>query len=666
MTAANSDVRRSRAVGPLLLAGYAAAAAAVAGYALTFPAPAPSTAAAQALGSFTAALTGAVCLGGLVLILITARPNDRGVIDPAALQAHRVVERMSVVWLVTALVMVFVQIAADAGLSLPLLFSSDRIGSIGDVLSASTYVRAWVVVTVCAAMTALGLRLTLRWDWHVPLLIPANIGVVAFPVNGNAGYGPDHDYATSSVIVFTVAISVLAGLKITSALAGPSDAVGRAEQVITVIAGGVALAFGTVLMVLLAGPPLGSGFGRLGLVAAAALLTGLIFDWRGRASAFSAVTAVAALAAVSAMAVQIAPRLLPFWSAVCCYYDIATNTRLMRTGSGSTVSQLLLILGYEFPGAPSPLRMLTFWRFDTFLSVGGLLLAAVYLAGAVRLRRRGDRWSVARTVSWLAGCAALVFATGSGVRAYGSAMFSIHMVEHMTLNMFVPVLLVLGAPVTLALRVLPSAAPGAPPGPREWIVRAVHSPLTAFLANPITAFVLFVGSLYAVYFTPLFDTLVLYNWGHELMSLHFLITGYLFYWGIIGVDPGPRRLPYIGRLALLFATMPFHAFFGIAMMTGTTAVGRDYYATMALPWVSSLTDDRHLGGAIAWGAGSVPLVMVVIALVTQWARQDRRTSAPSDRHSGADYDDGHDDGHDDDMDAHNNMLRELARQRTSE
>ena len=657
MTAAPSDTRQSRAVGRSVLAGYAAAAAAVAGYALTFPAPAPSTAAVQAFGSFTATLAGAVCLGGVVLILITARPDDRGVIDPAALRAHRVVERMSVVWLVTASVMVFVQIAADAGLTLPLLFSSDRIGSIGNALSASAYVRAWVVVTICAAVTALGLRLTLRWDWHVPLLIPAIIGVVAFPVNGNAGYGPDHDYATSSVIVFTVAASVLAGLKVTSALARPGDAVGRAEQVTAVIAGVVALAFGAVLMVLLAGPPLGSGYGRLGLVAAAALLTGLIFDWRGRASAFSAVTAMAALAAVSAVAVQIAPRLLPFWSAVCCYYDIATNTRLMRTGSGSTVSQLLLMLGYELPGAPSPLRMLTFWRFDTFLSVGGLLLAALYLAGVVRLHRRGDRWPVGRTVSWLAGCVALVFATGSGVRAYGSAMLSIHMVEHTLLNMFVPVLLVLGAPVTLALRVLPSAAPGAPPGPREWIVRAVHSPFTAFLSNPITAFVLFVGSLYAVYFTPLFDTLVPYHWGHELMSLHFLITGYLFYWGIIGVDPGPRRLPFIGRLALLFATMPFHAFFGIAMMTKTTAVGGNYYATIAPPWVSSLTDDQHLGGAIAWGAGEVPLVMVVIALVTQWARQDRRTPARSDRHSDA--------GYGDDMDAHNNMLRELARQHTS-
>jgi putative copper resistance protein D len=644
-------------VGRLLLAGYAAAAAAVAGYAFTFESAAPSTTVAHAFGSFTAALAGAICLGGLVLILFTARPDDRGVIDPAALRAHRVVERMSVVWLVTASVMVCVQVAADAGLALPLLLSSDRIGSIGDVLSASAYVRAWLVVTICAAVIALGLRLTLRWDWHVPLLIPAIIGVVAFPVNGNAGYGPDHDYATSSVIVFTVAASVLAGLKITSALTRPSDAVGRAEQVTAVIAGVVALAFGALLMVLLAGPPLGSGYGRLGLLAAAALLAGLIFDLRGRASAFSALTAMTALAAVSAMAVQIAPRLLPFWSAVCCYYDIATNTRVMRTGSGSTVPQLLLMLGYELPGAPSPLRMLTFWRFDTFLSAGGLLLAALYLAAVVLLRRRGDRWPVGRTVSWLAGCAALVFATGSGVRAYGSAMFSIHMVEHMTLNMFVPLLLVLGAPVTLALRVLPSAAPGAPPGPREWILRAVHSPLTTFLSNPATAFVLFVGSLYAVYFTPLFDTLVPYHWGHELMSLHFLLTGYLFYWGIIGVDPGPRRLPFIGRLALLFATMPFHAFFGIAMMTKTTAVGDNYYATVALPWVSSRTDDQYLGGAIAWGAGEVPVVVVLIALVTQWARQDRRTSARSDRYEEA--------GSDDDTDAHNNMLRELALQHTS-
>ena len=168
---------------------------------------------------------------------------------------------------------------------------------------------------------------------------------------------------------------------------------------------------------------------------------------------------------------------------------------------------------------------------------------------------------------------------------------------------------------------------------------------------------MFVGSLYVVYFTPLFDILVSNHWGHEFMALHFLITGYLFYWGIIGVDPGPRRLPFLGRLALLFAVMPFHAFFGLSMMSSESTVGENYYRGLALPWVTDINADQHLGGAIAWGASEVPLVMVVIALVTQWAWQDRRDAVRSDRHADA--------GYDDDLEAYNNMLRELSRHRSS-
>lgn len=647
----------SRATGRLLLAGYAAVTAAVAVYANLFLSPKLSTTVIQAIGSFTAALAGASCLGGVVLILTTARPDDRGLIDAPAFRAHRVVERLSAVWLVTALIMVIVQVAADAGISLHELLSSGRIGNFSSALSASPPAKAWVLTAICAAVIALVARLTLRWDWHVPLVIPAVIGVIAFPVTGNSGYGPDHDYATSSVIVFTIAVSTLTGLKITAALANPRGAVHRDVAVTAVVAGVVALAYGAMLMTLLAGPPLASGYGRLGVLAGATLLAGLIFDVRGRALTLSAMTALIALASISAMAIQVAPRLLPLWSAACCFYDVQTDSRVLRTGDGSTVSQLLILLGYDIPRPPNAVELLTFWRFDTLFGVSALVLAALYVVGVTRLRRRGDTWPAGRTAAWLAGCAALLFATSSGVRSYGSAMFSVHMVEHMTLNMFVPVLLVLGAPVTLALRVLPSAQTGSPPGPREWIVRAVHSPLTAFLSNPITAFVLFVGSLYAVYFTSLFDILVRHHWGHELMALHFLITGYLFYWGIIGVDPGPRRLPFLGRLALLFAVMPFHAFFGIAMMSSESTVGDNYYRSLALPWVPDINSDQHLGGAIAWGASEVPLVIVVIALVTQWARQDRRDAARSDRHADA--------GYDDDLDAYNNMLRELARHRTN-
>jgi putative copper resistance protein D len=216
--------------------------------------------------------------------------------------------------------------------------------------------------------------------------------------------------------------------------------------------------------------------------------------------------------------------------------------------------------------------------------------------------------------------------------------------------------LVLGAPATLALRVLRAQPAGMRPGPREWLLTVLHSKFTRFVAHPGIVFVVFVASLYLVYFTPVFGTLARYHWGHELMSIHFLISGYLFYWTIIGIDPGPRRLPFLGRLGMLFAVMPFHAFFGIATMSTESILGGTFYRYVNLPWLGSLKSDQWLGGAIAWGASEVPVLIVVIALITQWARQDRRASARTDRQSDT-YQ------NDDDLDAYNAMLRELARTR---
>ena len=404
--------------------------------------------------------------------------------------------------------------------------------------------------------------------------------------------------------------------------------------------------YGAALLGVLLGPagPMGSAYGRAGTAAALLLMLMWALDVvavsrRGPsglsrvAGVFGAAGALAVMALVAVMATQPAARFLT--------HDFTTWD---------------IFLGYELPAPPSVGTLLTVWRFDTFLGVGALVLAALYTLGYVRLRRRGDGWPVGRLIAWWAGCLVLLVVSSSGVKAYGSAMFSVHMAEHMTLNMFVPVLLVLGGPVTLALRALPAHRPDQPPGPREWLLWLVHSKFTSFLAHPITAFVLFVGSLYAVYFTPLFDAFVRYHWGHEFMSLHFLLVGYLFFWGIIGIDPGPRKLPFLGRLGLLFAVMPFHAFFGIATMTMTEIIGGQFYRSVDLPWLASLADDQNVGGAIAWGSSELPVIIVVVALVVQWARQDRRAATRSDRHADSSY-------ADDELEAYNAMLRELARQR---
>lgn len=624
-----------------LVAGYSVATGRARFAVSGLPFPGTATSVAEFVGYFAASLAGALTVGSLVYIVTTAVLDDTGRIDASAYRMHLWLERSAIVWFCLSTVMIVVDAANAAGVPVSELMAR---GAIGDALGASESGRGWCAVALIALVVAIGARFTVRWMGHAMLLLPALVGLVGTPVTGNSGEGPDHDFATSAVIVFAVALAVLFGAKIATAV-NPAlpELLRRRVQLLSVASGVAAVFYGlTLVIVMTTGTSLAStGYGRIALVAMTALTALVLTDTflmvtgkevpRQLAGA-GALVLIGVIGGLSVMAVQPAPRFLveKFTS-----WDV--------------------FLGYELPGPPSAANLLTYWRFDPLFGVAALVLLLAYAVGVTRLRRRGDPWPVGRTVAWSIGCLALLLATSSGLRAYGSAMFSMHMTEHMILNMFIPVLLVLGAPVTLALRVLPAASTGQPPGPREWIQWFVHSPVTRFLSHPVVAFTLFVGSLYLVYFTPLFDTLVRYHWGHELMTLHFLLVGYLYYWGIIGIDPGPKRLPFLGRLGLLFAVMPFHAFFGIAAMTMTDVMGGTFYGHVALPWLDSLNDDQHLGGAIAWGASEVPVVIVVIALVTQWARQDRRAGARHDRHS--------DSGYDDDLDAYNAMLAELARTR---
>jgi cytochrome c oxidase assembly factor CtaG len=298
------------------------------------------------------------------------------------------------------------------------------------------------------------------------------------------------------------------------------------------------------------------------------------------------------------------------------------------------------------------LRLALDWRFDLVFGTAALLAAAAYLGGVRRLRSRGDAWPVGRTLAWLGGCAALLIGTSSGIGRYGPAMFSVHMAEHMILSMLVPILLVLGAPVTLALRALPAAGRARPPGPREWLLTGLHSPLARWLTNPLVTLPLFVGSYYVLYFSGLFAAALPVHAAHVFMNLHFLVTGFLFFWPLIGIDPAPRRLPPAARLGVVFASVPFHAFFGVALMSAGTVIGGGFYRALALPWVTDPLRDQQLGGGLAWASGELPLVLVVIVLLVQWSRQDERSARRDDRRADADGDA--------DLEAYNAMLRRLA------
>ena len=289
-----------------------------------------------------------------------------------------------------------------------------------------------------------------------------------------------------------------------------------------------------------------------------------------------------------------------------------------------------ILTGVPLPPWPEWYRYFTEWNADLIW----LLLCGFgiffYLAGVWRLRRRGDHWPVYRTVLWVAGLLLLAYITNGGVNVYEEVLFSAHMGAHMALTMGVPVLLVPGAPVTLAARAIHPRKDGSRGG-REWILLAVHSRFASIIANPIVAAVLFAGSLWVFYYSPLFRWTMTDHIGHEWMIAHFLITGYLFVQSLIGIDPVPYRLPYPFRLVLLLGTMAFHAFFGLAIMSGTGLLLSDWYGAMG--WGTDALADQQLGGGIAWSVGEIPTVALAITVAVQWARSDEKESRRRDRHA---------------------------------
>jgi putative copper resistance protein D len=297
----------------------------------------------------------------------------------------------------------------------------------------------------------------------------------------------------------------------------------------------------------------------------------------------------------------------------------------------------LVLTGYPPPPPLTATSWFTTWRTDWLWLSLALVAVGLYLAGVRRLRARGDSWPVHRTLLWVLGWAAFVYATCGAPAVYGAVLFSAHMVMHMVVAMLIPLLLVPAAPILLSLRALPSR-PDRTWGPRELVLQVVHSRALRVLANPVVAAALFFFSLAVFYYSPLFGLALRTHTGHVLMMVHFLLTGYLFAWVLVGIDPGPRKWSPVILLVVLFATMSFHAFFGVVMTSGTTLLAPDFFESIHLPWVSDPLADQHKAGAIAWGIGEAPTLALTLMVAMAWVRSDRAESRRRDRQADRDGD----------------------------
>lgn len=310
-----------------------------------------------------------------------------------------------------------------------------------------------------------------------------------------------------------------------------------------------------------------------------------------------------------------------------------SSNRAPVRNSEESFNAALTVAGIQTPKPPTFSRILLSYEPDA-LMIGLLVVAvALYIKGVIVLTKRGDKWPVGRTISFALGISVIDFATSGGLGLYAHFAFSYHMTAHMFLGMIAPIGIVLGAPITLALRTLPQGRNSTERGVRGSLISALHSRLGRFYTNPLIALAIFDGSLFALYFTSLFGGMMQSHVGHFFMNFHFILAGTLFFYVVVGIDPNPRKIPHLVRMVILLAAMSIHAFFSVALMSSTTLIDQGYFASLKTPWLLDLLADQNKGGAIGWAMGEIPILLALVATFIQWMRDDSREANRIDKNT---------------------------------
>jgi len=541
----------------------------------------------------------------------------------------------------------------------PLSFD-DRFGKVlGDFLSGTALGQSWLATALIAAVLTVLCFAVRNQGVVLAMAVVAILGLIPMALQGHAGGTESHDAATSAIYLHIVAAAVWLGGLLTIALTVKSLESGR---MIPIVERYSSLALLCFVVVAISGYV--SAEVRLGTLDNLLSPYGILVLIKiGALGALGLFGVAQRRFLIGRMSRPDAPSRRYFWWLIAAelgFMGVASGVAaaLARSAppqpeepAAAGASPAEILTGAALPPEMTPLRLLTAWNFDTLWLVVCGIAIFFYLAGVWRLHRRGDKWPVYRTILWVLGILVLFFITNGGINTYQKYLFSAHMLGHMVLGMMVPVLLVPGAPITLALRAIRKRDDGSRGG-REWIMLIVHSRYFRFLANPIVAAVLFAASLWLFYYSPLFRWATVDHVGHEWMVIHFVATGYLFVSTLIGIDPVPYRPPYPLRLLILLGTMAFHAFFGLALMTGTGLLLADWYGAMG--WGTDALLDQQAGGGIAWSIGEIPTVSLAIAVAFMWARSDERESKRFDRKADRDGDA--------ELNEYNEMLAKRAKQ----
>lgn len=596
-------------------------------------------------------LIGGFSVVGSLLAMAFLTINKDGYLTTSGENVRRLLKASSLIWFIGASGTIIFTLAQILGTSLVDALDPTVIRSFLTQISLGKYLAFQALMAVVVLIFSIG---TKKIESLIILLVLTIAGLVAPVFESHAASGGSHSLVIGSLVIHVIALSLWVGGVIALAFLSPQDraaAVPRFSQMalwaaIAVVISGAVNAWARLNFV-------DAWSSAYALVVAGKIVATIILVWIGylhrkTLSKKESINWVGFARLISVEAIiMVVTVIMGTW--------LSTNSSPDRPGT-TEFNAALSIVGITTPPPPTLSRVLFSYE-PNALMIGILtLMVALYIKGVVVLTKRGDKWPVGRTIAFALGISATDFATSGGLGLYAQFSFSYHMMSHMVLGMIAPIGLVLGAPMTLALRTLPQGRNSDERGVRGSLLAALHSKVGVITTNPIVALAIFDGSLFALYFTDLFSVLMQSHIGHLFMSLHFLAAGFLFFFIIIGVDPNPRRVHHLVQIVILFAAMSIHAFFSVALMSTTTLIDKGFYASLQTPWLGDGLVDQKLGGSIGWAMGEIPILIALVATFINWMRDDSREAKRIDRNTARQAAMGQPD----DLANYNQYLQELA------
>lgn len=599
-------------------------------------------------------------IGGFFMSALGAPPRKDGYLDLDGFRASRTGTWSMLLWGVCAAFMIPMSLSDVSGAPLKDVIAPELWPVALEQVSAA---KAWEWVSIFAFVAGLTSLLTRRWIWQPIFLAISILSIVPLALEGHSASGGDHDYGVNSLLWHMIPAALwIGGLTALMAHAkrrGPHLAIITSRYSFVALCAIIAVGISGLINASLRvrwSEWLTTDYGLVITAKAVLLLVLGVFGWMHRSNVIPKLKDFEddkgrALKGQGRMFIRIAIGEICIM-AVTMAVAVSLSRIPPPLPQQIEVTRQDVLLGYTLTEPPGLMAYLTNFRLDLVFGVGAMILQAIYMWAYFTVRKRGVEWPVSRLLWWTGGNLLLFLSTSTGLGMYAMAMFAPHMLQHMMLSMTVPIFWVLGGPMTLLLRALPAAGRNGVPGPREWLVVFINNPFSRFLTNPIVAAVQFVVGFYYLYLSPLFDWMAPQHGGHLFMMIHFIISGYIFYWVIIGVDAAPRQLsPFVKMMTLLAATA-FHAWFGIAMMQMSDPLNEAFYNSLDLPFEVDLLHEQLVGGGIAWAIGEIPLIIVSVAHGVQWVRADRREG---ERHARKEELTG-----DQELQAYNEMLAGLA------